>query len=315
MGAQSECKAKDPRLCRYHGALLVMEEAAKNGDVQKWLLARDEVAAAAKKKKIFHGEERTVPEMPSSLLVAPKEEEPVKPKEPVEESINFDDYDEDGYERHGNKRLTGENLRKKLDRDSDRMNEERADYLRLSEAVPTPMEAYALWLSVWESQQGRNGKKISNIVDSDYNTKSKIFGNRNTVRGKGESILDSGTPAYDDISWDRWTPTNGDMLIPTGYGSGSLELFIMPDVVPQHMMSTSGDSREGWEYGHTTVYVLERDENSFSGWKASTNDRSVGSYRDVEAYRKGKSIKQLAEALSKKQQYNVVDNNDKKELG
>lgn len=314
MAAQSECKAKDPKLCRYHGALLVMEEAAKNGDVQKWLLARDEVAAAAKKKKIFHGEERTIPEMPSSLLVTPKEEEPVKP-EPIEEPINFDDYDEDGYSYHGNKRLTGENLRKKIDRDSDRMDQERTDYLRLSEAVPTPMEAYALWLSVWESQQGRNGKKISNIVDSDYNTKSRIFGNRNTVKGKGESILDSGTPAYDDISWDRWTPTNGNMLIPTGYGSGSLELFIMPDIVPQHMASTSGDHREGWEYGHTTVYILERDENSFSGWKATTNDRSIGSYRDVEAYRKGKSIQQLAEALSRKQDYNAVDNDGKKELG
>lgn len=308
MATQSECKARDPKLCRYHGALLVMEEAAKKGDVQKWLLARDEVAAAAKKKKIFHGEERTVPEMPSSLLNRPEEKE-VEYIEPRHKPPVDDDYHV--YSTPGLN--NADSYIKSAKRDSKRQKRERAEYLQGSEAVPTPMEAYALWLTVWEDQQGRNGKKISHVGDYPYENKARVFGEDNTVQGDGESIKDGIKLEYNSLGWKRWTPTNGNERIPAGYGSMALDLFIMPDVVPQHLGAATSDHRKGWEFGHTTVYVLERDSTTPSGYRATTNAHSVTSFKDVEEYRRGRSVKQLVDGLSRSSKSVYVE--EKKELG
>lgn len=81
-----------------------------------------------------------------------------------------------------------------------------------------------------------------------------------------------------------WVPTVGDAerAIPAGYGSESMTVMHLPDFVQLDTQPTSGDNREGWEYGHTALLSLELDDTMPTGLRASTSEPGVvESYTDV----------------------------------
>ena len=304
----SGCRAKDPSTCPYHGAAIRANEAEKQGDFEGYFLARSQMMEAEKKtnrglKGILNPE--TIVPVPSPVMKQPTQGrtyledklEAVRTGQPVPVSAGRT-------EEPSPKSETKTYLETKLDQEKknkakkhDRMFEDRANYLKNSAAVPTPMEAQALWLAVYEAQGGR----VREPYDFDYNQKAIVFGDNNTMNGPEGERFDPSNIAYEDIAWKRWTPTRGGNPIPEGYGSGSLSLLVLPDAVDQNLSATrKNDNREGWEYGHTKVYILKRDKDAPYGFRAETNDWKPPTYRDIEAYRKGKSIPELIEALGKK---------------
>ena len=199
------------------------------------------------------------------------------PTLPKKQTSNYvDDYDED--------------------LDDDFEEKKRLQFLKETKAVPTPMEAYALWVSIYEA----NGGSVR-TSDADYNSKGYVFGNRNVHTSNGGKVDASSVIEYEDLGWDRWTPTQPAEQIPAGYGSLSMEIFLLPDVVEQNLYPATRDSRKGWEYGHTDVYILRRDDKDPSGIGliAETNNDYVRSYKDVDSFRKGKSVSELMAALQK----------------
>lgn len=122
------------------------------------------------------------------------------------------------------------------------------EFLCDCQAVPAPIEAYALWLAAWISQGGR------------------ITHSRNYDYGNGRD-------------WMMPTRTT-DLTIPTAYGAQALRLIVLAEYASVPMESTSGDRRNGWEWGHGRVLNLT---SRLTGMRATTNDYYVvESYPDVE---------------------------------
>lgn len=107
---------------------------------------------------------------------------------------------------------------------SDAMKTKREAFLAGCQAVPVTASDYASWLSAWIE----SGGSVAHFHDGPFKP-------------------------YDN--WKKPTVST-DMLIPTGYGAYSLNLLVTPRDVEIPFESTSGDRREGWEWGHTTVYTL-----------------------------------------------------------
>lgn len=280
MTASHNCSAKDPSTCRYHGALSRMEEAESNGDFSAYMSAREELVRVSTEsqrglKKFFNSEERTVPPVVPVESFAKKEKAPQLPTQTSFSPPRHDYMDEE-------------------ERKSEQLRRQRVEYLEDSKAVPTPMEAYALWVAVYKSQGGKISPGTYN-----YNQLATVFGNQSRQKGTGSPVNAETRPDYEDISWDRWTPTSPDVPIPAGYGSGSLELLVLPDVVDQPLYQATDDHRAGWEWGHTSVYTLKRDSES-GKLVAWTNEKRPQSYKDVDQYIRGKSLQELTDALSRR---------------
>ena len=142
-------------------------------------------------------------------------------------------------------RYDAEHERKRLE--SERLRERVQDFLVSCAAVPCPAEAYAMWLIQWISQGG------AVHYSREYN-----------------------------LTQRRWMiPTRSTSeKIPAAYGSLALELLVLSRLADIPTIPTSGDRREGWEWGHGTVHMLNG-----SGGKtaAATNQPDmVESFLDVE---------------------------------
>lgn len=156
----------------------------------------------------------------------------------------------------------------------------RISYLESTSAVPTPAIAYALWLEIYV----RQGGKITYSSDSNYSQVSYVV-NENNVPIQDPSLT------YENFGWSRWTPTVEGNLIPENYGSYALDLLIFPDVTNQDFTAARQDWRDGWEFGHTRVKTLLRDDSSLLGLRAETNQTSISTYADIEKIRKSFKIK------------------------
>jgi hypothetical protein len=130
------------------------------------------------------------------------------------------------------------------------MRREVDDFLTECRAIPAPAEAYALWLMVYLI----NGGSVARSRDSSFisGVHGVLMPTRSTSR-----------------------------LIPTSYGALSVRLLIPANVIDVSEDSTSGDSRPGWEWGHSTVYRLG---TTLSGELVATtnNPRDVDSFLDIE---------------------------------
>ena len=277
------CKAKDPLKCSYHGALARMDEAVKAGDVQGYITARDEaVKASGGSQGLFNREKRVVPGW--------VDVKPVQSVLKVAKNRFLNDDADYLLSRYGTKK---DRKKGRAERTENRLN-----FLVTTASVPTPMEAYALWLKTWMLQGGEVRK-----ADYEYGRKAAVVGNNNAFVGAGEKFDPKQDEIdYTDLGWNRWTPTKIGDNIPAGYGGGHLDLLLLPGVVPTKLVSATNDSRPGWEWGHSTVRTLERDDSSPLGLRASLLGQNRGGkptlYNDVAEYLKGKTVVDLMSAFS-----------------
>jgi hypothetical protein len=185
----------------------------------------------------------------------------------------------------------------------------REEYLEATSAVVTPLEAMALWVAVWESQQQtkvrvREGNTYYNgpmctVLHGAFAGTTMSYTNA-TEQG----IPDSDLKIFNDINystfgWYNWTPTVGGIRIPAGFGSSRLDLLILPDAINQPLDPATDDSRPGWEWGHSNVYILKLDSSSPNGFRASTNQspRSLHFPEDVVKLARRSRVRDLAESL------------------
>lgn len=117
------------------------------------------------------------------------------------------------------------------------------DFLEHCEAKPCTAHEYATWLSLFLE----NGGTVAYFHDS-----------------------------FGGYGWMKPTVSTR-RAIPTAYGSGALRLVMVPSTgnIPLH--PTSGDSREGWEWGHTQVFAIVN-KNAYT----NTPGR-VPCYSDIES--------------------------------
>lgn len=146
------------------------------------------------------------------------------------------------------------------DREMDQRARNCVKYLEASRAVKTPVEVFALWVELFE----RQGGQIKHVWKADF----------------------ANNPS--------WMPTrHAGELIPTAYGATALHLVMVPHQIEQNMQATSGDSRSGWEYGHSTVHTFSP-AKSGQVPLSCTNANMVYSYADVERLRREMSPRDLA---------------------
>lgn len=137
-----------------------------------------------------------------------------------------------------------------------------AQFIESCQAVPCTTETYALWLAVWIEQGGK-------IKYSDH---------------------------FNPSTW--LTPTvSSKEPIPAYCGALALQLLVIEHIASLSLAPTSGDEREGWEWGHGAVYRLYKDR--FGKLKAWTNKpQNVTSNAQLRAYleseRKNKQLLQAA---------------------
>lgn len=72
------------------------------------------------------------------------------------------------------------------------------------------------------------------------------------------------------------------MKIPKAYGAMALDLLVVPAFANVNLNPSSTDTRQGWEYGHTTVHVLRRDGHSDSLVASTNQPEVVESFPDVD---------------------------------
>ncbi len=172
----------------------------------------------------------------------------------------------------------------KFQRESLSSWEMRRQFLERSGAYPAPPDLYALWLYAYLEQ----GNKITHPRDYPF-SRGQLEKDETITQQSLVSIGPSGAVFEDEeISYyDQrvvWVPTKScdKNFIPPGYGSQSLTIMYLPDLVNLDTRSTSGDRRPGWEYGHSKLLTLKLDESSPTGLRASTNDPDViESYTDI----------------------------------
>ena len=292
----SACKAKDPTKCPYHGAALRMVAANEAGDLDKYFEARKEFEAAEAKIKRgsflgFSKKEQLIPKDSIKNVSTAALEEVESAAVRAEHRAAAEKLVREKERRQANRRNISQSSRSQGPAQRDQAA---VDYLKTSQAIPTPLEAYALWLEIYVQQGG----KVTFAFESDYLSKATVLDNGAIISGKEEW-----TPveSYETLAWGNWTPTKSGATIPVNYGSSAMELLVLPDMVDQKLDKTSNDTRSGWEFGHTIVLTLERDSSAPSGFRALTNNpNKVTTYPDVEKLRKGKSTQELATLLTKK---------------
>lgn len=184
-------------------------------------------------------------------------------------------------------RIEFEERKRNLDREFNKAISERRHFIESSGSVPAPIDMYALWLKTYLLQ----GNDITHSRTSNYPKQTMTPGEYNLSQSL--SHIDADGPHFEPIIQDYtdqdvvWMPTKSFEYIPTGYGSTSMTILLPPNLQIEEtsLDPTSGDNRQGWEYGHTTVLRLKHDNTMPNGLYASTNNPYVvESYPDVEAY-------------------------------
>lgn len=161
-------------------------------------------------------------------------------------------------------------------------DDDRLAFLVGSEAVPTPVGAFAIWVELFVRQGGK-----VRVSQRNYTKTATVDANKNAFFLKGDTT--NTEIAYDNIGWNRWTPTKGGSQIPEGFGSGLLNLLVIPEVSGQEIIPVN--DRKGWEWGHTTVMTIVRDASAPSGFSAWTNNPdTIWSFLDVEQMRKSMTL-------------------------
>jgi hypothetical protein len=178
----------------------------------------------------------------------------------------------------------------------------RFKYLKSTAAVPTPIAAMALWVAVWEAQTGeevhmyRDGSQQLKVTV----TAGVLEGATMTYTAakdagiEDKDLLMNPNVSYKDLSWRNWTPTRLDVRIPPGHGTNGLSLFmVLGDQTPDLQRATMKHT-PGWEWGHTEVFVLGRDEN---GLFAETNAPLLMFGQDVVEMARNNTIEALLRRL------------------
>jgi hypothetical protein len=178
----------------------------------------------------------------------------------------------------------------------------RFKYLKSTAAVPTPIAAMALWVAVWEAQTGeevrmyRDGSQQLKVTV----TAGALEGATMTYTAakdagiEDKDLLMNPNVSYKDLSWRNWTPTRLDVRIPPGHGTNGLNLFmVLGDQTPDFQRATL-KCDPGWEWGHTEVFVLGRDEN---GLFAETNAPLLMFGQDVVDMARNNTIEALVRRL------------------
>jgi hypothetical protein len=195
----------------------------------------------------------------------------------------------------------------------DIMEEDRLAYLTDSAAVPTPLEAMALWVAVWEAQGGKTVEPYNHdynqpqvtILDGMFKGSTMSYESAKSM-GIPDDMIDTASEVnYASLGQRHWTPARTDVQVPAGYGSCGLELFMVVDETTE-LRAATNDNRRGWEWGHTRVFTLSYNGRRFV---ADTNeDYTIRMARDVVELARTASIDSLAARLLPKQKPAVMDN-------
>jgi hypothetical protein len=199
-----------------------------------------------------------------------------------------------------------------FDDDGDIMEEDRLAYLTDTAAVPTPLEAMALWVAVWEGQGGAKVEPYDHnysqpqvtVLEGAFKGSTMSYDFAKSA-GIPDDMLDMSSEVnYASLGQKHWTPTSADVQIPAGYGSLSLTLFMVVDDTTE-LRAATHDSRRGWEWGHTEVFTLSYNGKRFV---ADTNQNyTIRMARDVVELARTESINSLAARLLPKQKPAVMD--------
>jgi len=164
----------------------------------------------------------------------------------------------------------------------------RVAFLKESKAVPTPKEAYALWVALYEAQGGKVFHKASNY---------------DTALTFSPEPKEAGTYLSKEyLSGDCWMPTEKPTRgIPAGYGSNSMTIMLLPESASAKDFPATEDKREGSQWGHSTVFAIVPDPMSkygFRAWTNKTNSLMIHSYSDIDSLTKGKDVQDLIQLVS-----------------
>jgi hypothetical protein len=306
--SKEKCSSNTPETCWYHGSLLRMEEAEKNNDLagyKKAFLEHQEAKKDREKNSFLRRIIKRKNTKPTAIF--DEIDNSTRPKlttaktyvEP-DDDIYFDDDDFEGEDDFNKNKQAKED--KRQDRISRIQNENRIAYLTDTEAIPTPLEVFSLWVTLYEKQGNKIESGEGNYTSVGYEVPDNhpMFGG--SVFGTDGNDLPPGEVSYKSRAWSKWLPTkNIDGNIPAGYGSNSMDITLFDTVDnPINLYPATEDSRAGWEYGHTTVHVIRKDDKSPYGYTALTNQtgRKTFSYKDVENYRKGKKVSDIIQDLT-----------------
>lgn len=181
----------------------------------------------------------------------------------------------------------------------------RLDFLDQTRAIQIPVAIRALWLMTLVNQG--DAEKV-------WPTKANYASEGSNTHEHGSQWLPTVWP-IEEIEVDGEWKTRR-LPIPPGFGSTSLDLMVLPELVTPSLdpvPSTSAretynsprihdredevldtvDSRPGWEWGHTEVVTLQRSGKSFH---ASKSDESSPIYlhRDVQHAIQTQDVEELA---------------------
>jgi hypothetical protein len=161
----------------------------------------------------------------------------------------------------------------------------RSDFLRDSAAIPTPLEIYAIWVELYERQGGTvNSSKVNFTKTMHVDER----GNTYYVDGEENTAI-----THENTGWSHWTPTQNGGQIPALYGALSLTLLVIPEVTNQNLNPAKDDWRGGWEWGHSAILTIVRDNTSPFGFRAETNQREARSYADVDKLRREVGLEKM----------------------
>ena len=159
-----------------------------------------------------------------------------------------------------------EDNKKKRDAKWEKEKVGRFAFLQASRAVAMPAELYAIWLELYVRQGG--------VVHS-----TRKYDFRNTTGSRSDTHANS------------WVATHDGGIIPANYGSAAMTLLVFPDATGQSLTPANNDWRSGWEWGHTRVLSIVKDDQSQTGFKTWTNSPYyVDTYADVEKIRRGMNL-------------------------
>lgn len=155
-------------------------------------------------------------------------------------------------------------------------SEDRLNFLNESQAIPTPIEAMAIWVAVWMDQGGKIDRTKFNYEKNAQMVRVIKLNSIMPIMAAQEmgftftdfEILDMENISYENFGHSNWTPTLEGVRVPEGYGSMKLDLLVMNPVASVSAFPHS--QRRGWEFGHSTVRIL--DGNIHDGFTASTNE-------------------------------------------
>lgn len=160
-----------------------------------------------------------------------------------------------------------ERIQKQRDEEWAIEKEDREGFLKRSNAVPMSAEVYAIWLELYL----RKGGTVKYTRTYDFQR--------------------SATQRHEDIHARYWVPTQDGGMLPANYGSAALTLLILPEVTNQNVYPATDDRRQGWEWGHSKVLTIVRDDSSPTGFLAETSDPyGAETYADVQKIRRSMNL-------------------------